>query len=438
MPLATPQLSELDLASSAEGSLDPLGLYTIADSLGVRLIPGVRERQSHPRYLTAIAAGTVICSEFDIDEVASDGVSEPWQVFEWYMVEGLVRTLGESGKLTGLPGIDKTRKTLQNGLHLSAARYLKTPTVFGFHGVYRVLAKELDVISNGTLGETGYRLITAWEKEQGLRGFATSVDGPGNDYRHQLLSAVKDGMIKAAVNRGGRWNGWDFFSKYLSREKFGKQESSVLLQALLSDSCKYRKHIIQFLTAKEGAAIWRATSSERDFHTALLPHADHSLKALLKAILSYEIFARVLQDAFDDCLYILSQHRGKTSLSTLAESAAVQRAAKQTPKLYKDAVSKLEPFQEAHRFAENFEGFSEQQDITSWLNTLIDHHLKIQKIKPPGGKLPWFDQYEDGGLIIRELYRRDHGAKGDHSYVQRYRTNSLWMFMQDMGELYNG
>ena len=49
--LLVPALTEYDPASSSEGSLDPLGLYAIADSLAVRLSPGVRERPWNPSTL---------------------------------------------------------------------------------------------------------------------------------------------------------------------------------------------------------------------------------------------------------------------------------------------------------------------------------------------------------------------------------------------------
>jgi len=90
-----PLLSERDEAESAEGGIDPLGLYTIADALGVRLVPGVRERQTHPRFLTAFAVSLAVCEAFDDETLASDRSSEPWLVFEWYLVEGLVRSSGE-------------------------------------------------------------------------------------------------------------------------------------------------------------------------------------------------------------------------------------------------------------------------------------------------------------------------------------------------------
>lgn len=80
-----PLLTEADPATSSEGSIDPLGTYAIADSLALQLAPGVRERQSHPRFLTASVVSMAVCGEFDEEVVASDGISEPWQVFEWYL-----------------------------------------------------------------------------------------------------------------------------------------------------------------------------------------------------------------------------------------------------------------------------------------------------------------------------------------------------------------
>lgn len=58
-----PFLSQFDPPEQAEGSLDPLGLYAIADALGVRLAPGVRERQTKPRYLTLALVGMAACGQ---------------------------------------------------------------------------------------------------------------------------------------------------------------------------------------------------------------------------------------------------------------------------------------------------------------------------------------------------------------------------------------
>jgi len=45
--LIVPRSMLLPPMVSAEGSIDPLGMYSTADALAVRMIPGVRERQQH-------------------------------------------------------------------------------------------------------------------------------------------------------------------------------------------------------------------------------------------------------------------------------------------------------------------------------------------------------------------------------------------------------
>lgn len=140
LTLMAPVISERDVAPGTEGGIDPLGLAAIADRLGTRLVPGVRERQQHPRFLTAMAVSLAVSEAFEADAVASDGVSEPWQVFEWYFVEGLVRTsrsvdaagsqVRNASRLTndelpatrGVPGSLKARQAFDEGVPLSAGR----------------------------------------------------------------------------------------------------------------------------------------------------------------------------------------------------------------------------------------------------------------------------------------------------------------------------
>ena len=78
-----PKLSSFDPPSKSEGSIDPMGLVPIADRLSVRLVPGMRERMKHPRYLTLTSIGCSICRDFGVDRIASDGISPPLQVYEW-------------------------------------------------------------------------------------------------------------------------------------------------------------------------------------------------------------------------------------------------------------------------------------------------------------------------------------------------------------------
>lgn len=112
MPL--PMLTEAAPKVSAEGSIVPLGMYGIADVLAVHMIPGVREYQTHPGFLISISVSLSICSEFDEDIVAADGINEPWQVFGWYFVEGMVHSTKDSKLLRRLLGQHGDGRGLQS------------------------------------------------------------------------------------------------------------------------------------------------------------------------------------------------------------------------------------------------------------------------------------------------------------------------------------
>lgn len=433
-----PMLTEADPKVSAEGSIDPLGMYAIADAFAVRMIPGVRERQTHPRFLTSIAVSLSLCSEFDEDVVAADGISEPWQVFEWYFVEGLVRSTKDSKLLRGLPGQDKAASAIQDRVPLSEKRYLKTPTVFGFHGVYRALARDTEVERADRLGEVGYELLTTWEKEQGLNGFSSTDNGPGKSVRKQLYDAIRDGLQVGAVARKPGWSGWKIFSDHLGIYDAGELESQVISQALLNPVSGFRREVLSCLISQEGQSLWndeteQRSFSERRFHERLVKSASHGLKELLEAIDAYEHFCRLLEDAFDDCLFRMSQYQQRIQPHELGKLVGVKRAAEEIPKIFADVSDRLSPFGETVRFQEAFTTLAEHMPAADWAERLLDHHCRIQYSKPPAGKAPWFDRFDDGSCMIRTGYLRDAGGRHDDNYVHAYRTMSLWSFARDIG-----
>lgn len=59
MTTTLPFLTSYDPPGTSEGTLDPLGLYQIADQLSVQLVPAVRERMQRIRFLTAMAVGAL-------------------------------------------------------------------------------------------------------------------------------------------------------------------------------------------------------------------------------------------------------------------------------------------------------------------------------------------------------------------------------------------
>src|SRR5690348_7333753 len=89
MQSSLPFLTSYDPSATSEGTLDPLGLYQIADQLAVQLVPGVRERMQRIRFLTAMAVGALVTEGLEDDPELRD--ASPYLVWEWLVVEALMR-----------------------------------------------------------------------------------------------------------------------------------------------------------------------------------------------------------------------------------------------------------------------------------------------------------------------------------------------------------
>ena len=197
--LRAPFSSEFDPSEEGEGSIDPLGLQPGYERLANRLLPAVTVRMGHPRFVTAMAVGARVCDcdEWDTDAVAADEKTPPWLVWEWFVVEVFVRGEDSLSGISGVPGIQKVRRALRNQRPVSASAYLKTPTAFGFTGVFRRLARGIGIVTDdGSLDDGGYDLVTAWAKDQGLDGFIDAYGGDGHAFRERLRRAVAEGMEK--------------------------------------------------------------------------------------------------------------------------------------------------------------------------------------------------------------------------------------------------
>lgn len=433
----TPLLSELDLGESSEGGLDPLGTEPLADRLAGKVAPGVRERQQHPRFLTATALSLSLCAELGEETVARDGATEPWLVFEWYLVQGLVwMSRRRELDLRGLPGRLKAEQALKDDVPLSPKRYLKTPAIFGFHGVYRVLAETLSVVRDGLLGERGYELLNLWSREQNLGGFIGTGTGPGRRWRKQLIDALRDGLDQCSVARTNGWGGWTFFAEHLAPREPGRRERRFLTHLLRNDADGFRSEVLQFLVSPVGQRVWRREMesgrwSERRFHEALRERAGAELRRLLLAIDAYERFARLIQDAFDSCLAELTQRRGYVSAAQLSRLEAVKRACRCVTAAAQEVEDRLESLGLARTFNELFGGLGEGGRAADWVVRLLDHHCTTQRRKPPNGKLPWFEG-DERGYVIRPLYRREEPVRSSDAYVHLFRTRPLWSFATDL------
>ena len=144
MSLSFPFLTAYDPPGSGEGTLDPLGLYQLADRLAIELVPVVRERMQRIRFLTAMTVGSMVLG-IDDDQRLRD--ASPYLVWEWLVIEALVRTMPEDPSIWGAPGTLVAKCALKMHGYLDARSYLKTPRIFGFHGVYKRLAEHFGLVT---------------------------------------------------------------------------------------------------------------------------------------------------------------------------------------------------------------------------------------------------------------------------------------------------
>jgi hypothetical protein len=434
-----PKLTAYQTIENSQGTLDPLGLYSISDRLATRLAPGFRERMKHPRYLTAIAVGSIVCSAFNEDDIAKDGVSPPWQVYEWYIASALVKSFEKTNQeqLRGMPAREKTTNALRAGLHLNHSRYLKTANVFGFHGVYRTLAKELRLINGVHIGEFGIQLLDIWESEQDLEGFRTNLrDSKGARFRKWLVDAVSLGLKQGEVSKPWNWQFYNEIAQVLAPKSPGPKESEILFTRLLEGLDNLRSELIHFIQTP--AAQQRIeTYSEKRFHEEFLKTAIHS-KPLITAILSYEKFARLIHNAFYGIIQWLNDHQLKGSIEDFSKLDLVKKAFAETKSVYQQTEDYFSEFREELVLLNNsFFSIKEPIHIKDWVKALIAHHMKIQSHKPPNGKASWLLESSKDNYLLNTMRSIEGAINTEGEYVHQYRTYALQSFLYDLKKLNN-
>jgi hypothetical protein len=428
-----PFLSQFDPPQQSEGSLDPLGLYSIADALGVRLAPGIRERQTTPRFLTLALVGMVACSELYASD--SKGIP-PWLVYEWLIVESLVRQLRDTTELQGVPGREKVRATIDANDVVCARNYLKTPSVFGFHGIYRVLGVKAGLFdAEGHPLELGYRILSAWQAEQGLEGFLVGK-GPGRDLRSSFEKAVRNGLeVGHGTDLGSEAR--RLVAKHLHPREPGREESDALWAALTHNDMMRGEYALKLIST-DGQDAWnQASGSEAAYHAWLIKHVSPSMTQLLTSIHSYERLARLLTDAFDEIRWTMTEERQPVSAEKLGLGHAVIHASKEFLTCYADAVDQLGKIDPGLRMRaeRSFVRLGEANSPASFAARLLDHHADIQKAKPPNGKRAWFDLFGDRRVAIRSAYTVSGFASSPEAYVHTYRCQPLTSFARQLGRV---
>ena len=272
--------------------MDPLGLYQIADQLATQLVPAVRERMQRVRFLTAIAIGALVTEGVELDVRQSE--TPAFLVWEWLVVEAFIRELGDDPGMWGVPGTLVTRQALAQYGYLDHRSYLKTPRIFGFHGVYKRLAIRggLVDVHMGSCGD-GERLVDAWARDAGHG----SLEGC-RPILAKWKAAVQRSIDQTPARTRPAWNkaDWAELAAALTPHR-PKSREKRFLRELLNASDEHSLGALPHIwTLQEG--FTNEDYTEEVLHVRL-ERAAPIYSVLLNAIRDYEAFCRSLQDAFD-------------------------------------------------------------------------------------------------------------------------------------------
>ena len=428
MSIVLPSLTTFDPETSSEGTLDPLGLYLIADQLATRLVPAVRERMQRIRFLTVMAVGAVLSEE--LEWKAGDSGCEPWLVWEWLVVEALLRSPTIAPELRGVPGTLVTKRALRSHQYLDERSYLKTPRIFGFHGVYKRLAIHLGLVDvHMSPQASAEELVQAWAHDH---GWLTRQEV------NQVFEVWRTGLRRSLEATPPRthtyWSGekWEQLAQSTRPDGAGKHEKKILSRLLLNND--YRSlGALPDIWSLQDELDDDIYCEERVF--AELKSRVPNLSTLIDAITVYEAFCRKLTDGFN----LIRKHamyadmRG-LNVTELGGEPAFVGAVADLSSAFESAYVTLQAFDGrlASEFDERFRAFSEPMESSETAVALCEHHEAIQRGKSESGKRTWFDRLGDDRIYLRQQYRESITDPLPDRFVHDYRARPIRNFYKDL------
>ncbi len=430
MSVTLPFLSTYDPVGTSEGTLDPLGLYQIADQLAVQLVPAVRERMQRVRFLTAMAVGALVTEGLDDDPTQRD--ASPYLVWEWLLVEAIVRNLSDERDLAGVAGRHMARRAIgQQPGYLDARSYLKTPRIFGIHGVYKRLAVHLGLVDiHLAPGPEAERLADAWARGLGLGSW--SAAGPMKD---RWRNAVRRSLAERPPRTRAGGEVWSELAEAFAPSRARAREKRSLTDLLLKPPDKplgALPKIWELQGDYDAAAFEEEVLHDRlgQRHPEYLP--------LLDGIRRYEAFARSLQDAFDVLRAVAAGQEAQGYLvAEISHDKDFGRSVKGLHQRFEAAHEALGEVSLAgmalqNAFVEKFKAFAEPLDAGACAQALCDHHVEVQRRKSADGKRPWFDVVGPGRIYIRHAYREPRRPIAPDRYLHEYRGRPIGRFRADL------
>lgn len=341
--------------------------------------------------------------------------------------------MGDNPELWGVPGTLLARRALDQHGYLDARSYLKTPRVFGFHGVYKRLATHLGIVNvHLKIGPNTESLVDSWARDLGLGGLEGAKP---------ILSRWSKAVRLSLNEKPPRTKvGWD------------SKAWAELAEAFAPSTCKTREKLHlreQLLAADErrlGAlpAIWQLQAEfsndgfqEEELHNRLeLIAPDYS--PLLAAIRAYEGFARSLQDAFD---VLKAEAAGQDAqgfaVPQIARDADFRQSVESLHKQFETTYRALGEITSVslslqNLFAQRFKIFAEPMAAGDCAIALCHQHEAVQRAKSAEGKRPWFDRLGSDRIYIRHAYRNPRPEIQPGRYVHDYRGKPIRRFHFDL------
>lgn len=433
--MSLPILTLVDEKISGEGALDPLGVATISDRLAEMILPGLRARMNRPRFLTAMAVCAAVCDGIE-DQVAKDGTTPAYVVFEWLVVEGFARAASrDDTRFT--PGMLKAQAAKEASEPMRASSYLRVPTIFGFHGVYKPLGRHTGIIDDDMrLADNGYSLLKTWQAEEGLAGFLSTSTGagPGTKMRELLRSAVEAALVKGCTDRSGQWQGWSVLAERLAPGRIGGDEAMFIERLLLDTKAGTRGEVYRLV---EGATLPDEMPEAEVIATHLLPKASPELRPRLKAIVDFEAACTLLESSLGWIQYISSQAGARAiTPKDFAASEHVQRITSKLPDTLNAAETSITNLPDAlstqQEMAELARSFDHVRTPEALFETVLLRHHEVQHNKAPDGKRPWFERAPDGSTFVRVPYRMSSPPAASAEWGRPYRVNTVRRFLDDL------
>jgi hypothetical protein len=419
-----PRFSAYDPGATGEGSLDPLGIGSVADRIADRLAPGVRARMSQPRFVTLAAIGAYACQPIS-DLRSSDGKSTFDLAFEWLVVESLVR-YPDTERLRGVPGSQKAQRAAITKERLSATTYLAGPRVFGFTGVYRPFSRDAKVLGPDDLpAENAEQLIHAWERGAGLTGFIHGTTGsPGLRLRREIekecLAALKNGRVTAPQT------GWlmQQIADTMAPREAKRAERGVLRNLITTGPHEVRNELTELL-ARDLPASERL---QADIAGSLMPKASPPTRQALLATIKFETCATRIEYAFRRLLAYATAIGGAFTIEQATATPLLSELGPRLGTLTTGAIDAVAELDEslAHEVVDCFGLFDRSLEPDELVDALIARHQHVQEMK---GKRMWIDPLKSK-WIVRPPYRNQSLDLVDEVWTHPMRLHTLAAFLR--------